>query len=127
VRRDWSVRNHLNPQVVTTQHQGLGSELGGSGMEHYVSTVAFPVLAMAGESRWGGPRLPAICPQPIIRSERRWHQRMTPWMRDSRCERPTQACTLDQMSISCIIVSYNNGRLLEHAVRSVVAQTYPVD
>jgi glycosyltransferase involved in cell wall biosynthesis len=31
------------------------------------------------------------------------------------------------VSISCIIVSYNNGRLLEHAVRSVVAQTYPVD
>ena len=31
------------------------------------------------------------------------------------------------MKISCVIVSYNNGKLLEEAIMSVVAQTRPVD
>jgi hypothetical protein len=47
-------------------------------MEHYVSTVAFPVLARGRRVSLGRSETSAICPQPIIRSERRWHQRMTP-------------------------------------------------
>ena len=31
------------------------------------------------------------------------------------------------MRITCVIVSYNNGRLLQHAVMSVITQSYSVD
>lgn len=31
------------------------------------------------------------------------------------------------VSITCVIVSYNNGRLLEHAIMSVTTQSHPVD
>jgi len=31
------------------------------------------------------------------------------------------------MKISCVIVSYNNGTLLENAIMSVIEQTRPVD